>query len=271
MSYGRPDYSATGSHYSRKERYFLATGQEGKRVTVRVIPAGAGDYHGNGWHVATLGRHLDHIVKKIAEMEEEYGIEIEGDPYSFVEGLSEDREGRSIDHSLLPSGKYEGESFYDVADWDLPYLVWWYRSHDNARSSYRKTLDLMDEFPPIITLREEGLERGREKERQKEIRERRWEEERLASEWMGEVGERGVFDLKIVNVYEGISQFGDFAIVTMKDKDGNTFVYKGSAWFPSSGAVVKIKATIKAHDEYEGQKQTILSRIKKMNARRRSK
>lgn len=53
-------------------------------------------------------------------------------------------------------------------------------------------------------------------------------------------------------------------IVTMSDADGNTIVSKSPNWRAEKGDKLTIKATIKGHDEYKGEKQTIVQRVKEI-------
>ena len=77
--------------------------------------------------------------------------------------------------------------------------------------------------------------------------------------WQGNVGQRKEF---VVTPYMNIpysSMYGDGYVNLMKDAEGN--VYK---WATSKklevGEQVTLKATIKAHEEYKGVKQTTLTR-----------
>lgn len=76
---------------------------------------------------------------------------------------------------------------------------------------------------------------------------------------VGTVGERRVFTLTVAAVVELIGQYGLSFINITKDEAGNVIIYKGSnAW--TKGETVTVKATIKAHGERDGVKQTNISR-----------
>ena len=76
---------------------------------------------------------------------------------------------------------------------------------------------------------------------------------------VGTVGERREFTLSVVAVVEMITNFGASFINITKDEAGNVVIYKGSnAW--TKGETVHVKATIKAHSERDGVKQTNISR-----------
>ena len=81
-----------------------------------------------------------------------------------------------------------------------------------------------------------------------------------ASNYVGEIGKRIELDLVVEFVKHFDSAFGMMTLTTMKDVDGNVFVHKGSGMGLSKGDAVSIKATIKAHNDYNGIKQTQVSR-----------
>lgn len=53
-------------------------------------------------------------------------------------------------------------------------------------------------------------------------------------------------------------------VVSMTDQDGNTIVSKSTAFYAEKGEAFRIKATVKDHNEYEGERQTLVQRIKKL-------
>jgi hypothetical protein len=85
--------------------------------------------------------------------------------------------------------------------------------------------------------------------------------EAAKSQWIGTIGERREFEVRVVHVHEFYGQFGTTYITVMKDAYDNTIVQKG-AHVSGKGNIVKLKATIKEHGEREGVKQTIISRPK---------
>lgn len=103
-----------------------------------------------------------------------------------------------------------------------------------------------------------------------------WEAEhqkQMASEYVGEVGKRQTFDIakfKLVTSWEG--QFGTTYLYKFTDTNGNVLVWFASGCFGhwddtkqkyiEEENVSKIKATVKAHNERDGVKQTIINRVK---------
>lgn len=86
--------------------------------------------------------------------------------------------------------------------------------------------------------------------------------ENAASQHIGTVGKREVFTLTLnwVKTYDGGGCFAPYHIHGFKDAAGNIVIYKGSKCLGEKGATLKLKATVKAHGERDGIKQTIISR-----------
>jgi hypothetical protein len=83
------------------------------------------------------------------------------------------------------------------------------------------------------------------------------------SQYFGTVGERSVYDVKVLSRKELIGEYGVTTLVVFRMADGNR-----AKWFASGeaedfplDAEVKVKATVKGHEEYRGAKQTVLSRV----------
>lgn len=86
------------------------------------------------------------------------------------------------------------------------------------------------------------------------------------SDYFGSVGDK-VKDLELTYLrkvhYE--TQFGWMSIYLFEDSDGNQFKWNTSSGFEHAldeGEKIKINGTIKAHSEYNGIKQTVLTRCK---------
>ena len=112
---------------------------------------------------------------------------------------------------------------------------------------------------------------GREAGRQWLRNER--EAQRAASKHVGTVGKRAEFTLTIAHRIDFETQWGVTSIYIMTDADGNSLTWKtsGCFWCYSAdgehmcgriGDVVTMKATVKAHDFYKGNAQTVLTRCK---------
>lgn len=84
----------------------------------------------------------------------------------------------------------------------------------------------------------------------------------LKSQHIGTVGERREFEITCYKTLEFNGRFGVTYLNICKQGD-DVVIYKGSNAF-KQGEVIRVKATIKAHDEREGIKQTIISRPKEI-------
>jgi hypothetical protein len=98
---------------------------------------------------------------------------------------------------------------------------------------------------------------GREVERQK-----RFESEKN-SQWVGEVGRRDIFTLTLVGCRQFESDYGVTTMLKFRDPAGNVVVWWASGcknWSDDLGKSLQIRATVKAHNGYNGIKQTTISR-----------
>lgn len=101
----------------------------------------------------------------------------------------------------------------------------------------------------------------KEQERLKVVQSKR---ERFArSAHVGKVGERLELELELVSTKLIDGHFGTTTLATFDDGQGNQL-----KWFASNfptwaiGEKATVKATVKAHDEYQGVKQTLLTRVR---------
>lgn len=82
------------------------------------------------------------------------------------------------------------------------------------------------------------------------------------SQHIGTIGKREVFSVEVDRVAYFESAFGIVWIVTMRDGSGNAIVSKSTSFRAERGQRLTIKATIKDHGDFRGEKQTIVQRIK---------
>jgi hypothetical protein len=85
-------------------------------------------------------------------------------------------------------------------------------------------------------------------------------QEQKDSEYFGEIGERSEYTLEVIKKSGFATQFGWTTLHIFKDEHGNI-----ATWFSSNkefeqGETVTVKATVKEHREYNGTKQTVLTR-----------
>lgn len=86
------------------------------------------------------------------------------------------------------------------------------------------------------------------------------------SEFVGKIGERKTFKLKVFSHYSFDSNFGTCNINTFTDEDNNFVVWMTNSWaFYDKGDEVEIVGTIKKHETYRDTKQTHLTRCRVLN------
>lgn len=101
-------------------------------------------------------------------------------------------------------------------------------------------------------------------ERQELAKQRKREQ----SQHIGQVGERLELTLRVVHVHQyQVQAFSGYGvesryITICEDDNGNAVVYKGSNMLEEKGWTIRVKATVKAHDERDGVRQTIIQRPK---------
>lgn len=88
--------------------------------------------------------------------------------------------------------------------------------------------------------------------------------EETSSQFLGTVGSKlGATVAELVNSKVVSTVYGDMEILTFKDIDGNTIVWKTSPKDDLKiGMVVQINGIIKDHSEFRGDKQTVITRAK---------
>lgn len=98
--------------------------------------------------------------------------------------------------------------------------------------------------------------------------------ERAISQHVGDIGQK--LEIEVTYIYRTsfeVRSFKGFGTDTMyihifKDADGNVFTWKTANVIDAEyGDVVTVKGTIKDHDEYRDEKQTVLTRCKVKRAR----
>lgn len=86
----------------------------------------------------------------------------------------------------------------------------------------------------------------------------------LKSDYVGKVGERIELEhISIVAMPSFDTQFGTKYVVVMKDLDDRSIIWRTTSP-PNSfnrGVMVDIKGTVKKHEIYKGERQTILQRV----------
>jgi len=81
---------------------------------------------------------------------------------------------------------------------------------------------------------------------------------------VGKIGSRCEFKATVIRSFRFDSEWGTtyFTTLVTKDRARNCLMIKSGAFTPEVGEVLSFKATIKAHDVYNGQAQTVVNRAK---------
>lgn len=85
-------------------------------------------------------------------------------------------------------------------------------------------------------------------------------EKRPVSQYVGEVGKRTNFIVTVEKVLNFDSAYGCIYMHLMTDLAGNRLTWKSSSKVLDTGLLMTIKATVKAHEVYNGTNQTVLTR-----------
>lgn len=83
---------------------------------------------------------------------------------------------------------------------------------------------------------------------------------RTPSRHVGEVGQRLDLELEVQRVTSVDTDYGALHIISMRDQDNNLFVWKTGSTSATPGDRLGVRGTVKKHDEYRGELQTILTR-----------
>lgn len=83
-----------------------------------------------------------------------------------------------------------------------------------------------------------------------------------ASTYVGEVKERRDFEVTVVSEYKVEGNYGTTHIYKLLDKGGNLLTWFSSSAVLKEGESYVLKGTVKAHEEYKGTKQTVITRCK---------
>lgn len=85
-----------------------------------------------------------------------------------------------------------------------------------------------------------------------------------ANAWVGEIGKKVSFRGMVVDVRTTQNRFGGSTLVTWRDPEGRTLKWFATGDEPVGeiGSVYQVVGTVKAHDTYQGEHQTVLTRCK---------
>ena len=212
------------------------------------------------YHIMTLAKDRDVATKKAWDYFEEHCKPEEGwefdDDHTF--DLYEWGHGKPvwvmkalqmIEHNAMPFGAHHGELIEDQQD---DYVLWWAKKDATNDNIVIQTL--VKKFQEIATKRDlfkKLEEENAAREAQKKI-----------SQYVGETGKRQNFNLKMVFYRPFDGFYGPAVVVGFVDEKENKIVYIGSADFSDLeiGDSVSFEAKVTKHNEYMGEKQTVVNR-----------
>lgn len=177
---------------------------------------------------------------------------------------------REIVQNEMERINYNAES--DENKKELAKMIEWLKNTDNdgqyisnLKIAVADTMCEYRDFGLIVSL-PSAYFKAMEKENDRIAREQRNAEKMVLKankQYVGRIGER--IDINIQNI-ECVTSFdtlyGTMRIYRIEDKNGNALIWKTSNFIDRVDKVTNIKATIKDHSEYNGEKQTELSRVK---------
>jgi len=242
---------------------YISTGRKSAMRTLRVCTIGKRVYRDR--YVRNLSRDAETAVEKARAYYEDVKasmkgevifdpngstIELNGWGENMTDNLSEAQLYylRKLEVGVMPFGKYVNYKITDLPDGYVMYFA----KQEGEGIVGKALIDLMVDEANERNLFE------KEEERLAQI-----EAERAKSEFFGEVGQRGKMRFTVRKTLAFDGYYGTVNMMIGKDEKGRTIVYKGTKRF-NEGDLVEMVATIKDHNEYKGEKQTIVNRPAKV-------
>lgn len=138
----------------------------------------------------------------------------------------------------------------------------WVRDSRETPNDYLYNL-LMACSCDYISNREFGLAASAISAYQREVEKTiKAERQAAVSNWVGEVKERRDFTVTVEGVRYIEGAYGVTTLYSMVDGDGNVIKWFSSNDILTQGESYTLKGSVKAHDEWEGVKQTVITRCK---------
>jgi hypothetical protein len=162
---------------------------------------------------------------------------------------------------------YKSEDKVIISDFVKEALTW-IRNIDADNNDYLHNLQVLCK-QEYVRIKDIGFvasllnayQKTLDKEKEKKIQ----QIVKAKSEHVGTVGKRDVFELTLAKCFGYYTVFGYMHIFKFIDNNGNTFIWKTSNGLGKEvGDKLKLKATIKEHGEYDGEKQTVITRCKEV-------
>lgn len=176
-----------------------------------------------------------HAARVAAAMEANYRVDVFADRWT-MDDLTQ------VHRNTFRFGKHAGKTFAEVNEFDRDYLE--FMAKDDGRF-----------LSPADELRRLALETFLEIHPAGGIPE--------IDDYFGEIGTRYEMTLTVKNIIPIQSDYGTSLLLKMVDEAGHRFTsfYSGNALDPKAGDTLRVKATVKNHEEYRGTSSTIINRI----------
>jgi hypothetical protein len=252
------------------QRYYVSRGLKGVMLTLRVHRI---DFRGNETdeYVMTLGGSPETAKPAVDKFEEEEGVKVDTsdiDMHLNQRGLSwgEIKYG-DIDPANIPGpfkGKYRGQTWKEIADADADYLCWYM-----GNAALPNELEAIKQAMPTFTEDYEAARLTAQKEKAERAAE--LERKRAASRYVGTIKERMTlevtldvaFSFEVEDRYDYIGGMMTKYIYVFRDSNDNAFKWiTGVNIHAEQNDKLTIKGTVKEHEEYKGEQQTVLTRVK---------
>lgn len=121
---------------------------------------------------------------------------------------------------------------------------------------YTSLYSAFNEYGTLTEKQEAALVKSfAQRAERREAAKAKFAEANSGSQYVGVVGERRVFGLTVTFVKD----LGGYFLNSLRDDDGNVFMYFGGK-LSDVGVRLNVKGTIKRHQDYNGIRQTVISR-----------
>ena len=177
--------------------------------------------------------------------------------------------------SMIPPGKcryYCWENRTPETYGKRPVEIGTYVKREQAadRRAYRAQVKWEQDAPARAQAAREQMARDHEAALAEDAQRADEAARRAVSEYVGQAGERLELRLTVRRVasYETVP-FGSYSrnrvthhVLTLRDVAGNVFVWFSGYTRYEQGTELQLRGTVKEHKEYQGEKQTIIQRVK---------
>lgn len=232
--------------------YYISSGAKNAMRTLRHVITSPGYVRDE--YVCNLCRDFEEAVvkaRKIIGKEanlnasefdlEEWGLNANVKPWMRTQL-------KLIETGVMPFGKHRGA---EISSLDDGYVKFWVKQSATnivGQALVQKFTDIANERDLFAKWEQEQKDADAARKEQIE-----------KMNYVGKVGNRIEVFIRCDKVLRFDGYFGSVFMNICADRFGNKFVYKGSnAW--EEGKYYKVRATIKGHDEYKGEKQNIITR-----------